>query len=224
MAGRFHKRAVVRLERFRLGLFCLHRVFFRRSGLRRRFLRRCLRGAESREDPLLDGVHVRFGLLLGRLVADDLLRRQVGRALDERKLRLRKLARFLQKVCRGSLGRVQLALLQFDLSLQRADLGAGLVLGAGKHGFLFLFRLFDHGVRHALGGQESGAHGILRRAVFLHLVDQHLELGLQGGVFFIKRGIVVGHFIEELVDHRHIVATECRLAECAAGNLLRCQH
>ena len=77
MAGRFHKRAVVRLERLCLGLFGLRRaLLFRRSGLLRLFGRGLLRrGAEGREDLFLDGVHVGLGLLLGLFAARDLLGR-----------------------------------------------------------------------------------------------------------------------------------------------------
>ena len=77
MAGRFYKRAVVRLERLYLGLLGLRRALLLcRSGLLRLFGRGLLRrGAERCEDLFLDGVHIGLGLLLGLFAARDLLGR-----------------------------------------------------------------------------------------------------------------------------------------------------
>ena len=87
-----------------------------------------------------------------------------------------------------------------------------------------LLRLLDDGVRHPLGREQRGPHGVLRGPVLLHLFHQDLQLGLQRGILFIERRVVVGELVQKLVHHSHVVAAHHHLGEGAGGNLLRCQH
>ena len=144
--------------------------------------------------------------------------------LEELHFTLVKLAHAGEEVRGLGLGGGQAALLLRDLVAQRADLAVGLAFGVFEQGLFLLLRLGDHAVCHLLRGQQRGAHGVLGRAVFLDLVHEHLHLRLERGVFLVKRGIVVGQLVKELIDHGHVVAAHDGLGECVVGNLLRCQH
>ncbi|MPN50700.1 hypothetical protein SDC9_198332 [bioreactor metagenome] len=110
------------------------------------------------------------------------------------------------------------------MSLEFVYLSASVALGIGDELLFFLLRFFYHGVCHFLSGEQSGAHSVLGGAVLLDLVDEHLHLGLERGVFFEKSGIVLGQLVEKFVDHGHVIAAHDGFLKYVGGNFLRCKH
>ena len=112
------------------------------------------------------------------------------------------------------------------LLLQLGHLPVGLLLGVREHLVPLGLCVGDHLGCHPLGRQQGGAHGVLGGPILLHLLRQHLQLGLQGGVVLIQGGIILRQRIQKLVHGGHAVAVVeagC-LGERLFGNFLRCKH
>ena len=166
-----------RLRRFRLGL--------RRVAV----LRRCF--AERGHDTVLDLLNgvLRFGFLLRQLHRGlrqliqklDLL---IAHSPDGSRELLQLLLAFPQTFLRGG-----------SLVFQAVDPQLGVDLRLRHHLIPLLFGFLHNGIRHPLSGEQGGPHGILGGAVFLHLLHQNLQLGLQSRVLFIKGGIIVRQLV-----------------------------
>ena len=122
------------------------------------------------------------------------------------------------------LGGLQAEALGLLLPADVRQLLLGLRLGVLEDLGALLLRLLHQVVRHPLGGHQGLAHGLLGGAVLLHLVHQHLHLGLQGGVLLVQGGVVHRQHVQELVHHGHVVSAERRLGKGVLRDLLRCQH
>ncbi|CAN3965751.1 signal peptidase I, partial [Dysosmobacter welbionis] len=129
----------------------------------------------------------------------------------------------------NELGQIPLALVQpllggLHLLAQLADLLPGAGLRLGQDLVPLGLCLVDDGVRHLLGGQQGGAHGVLGGTVVLHLFHQDLQLGLQRRVLLVERGVIIGELVQKLIDHGHVISAHHCLGKGVGGNFLWCQH
>ena len=128
-----------------------------------------------------------------------------------------------QEIGQAGLGHGQLVLGLRHLLLQLGHLPVGLLPGVREHLVPLGLCVGDHLGCHPLGRQQGGAHGVLGGPILLHLLRQHLQLGLQGGVVLIQGGIILRQRIQKLVHGGHAVAiveAGC-LGERLFGNFLR---
>ena len=123
----------------------------------------------------------------------------------------------------GLLGGGQAHLLVPNGLLQLGHSGLGVGLGVLHQLVALALSLSHQVVRHLLSGHQGLAHGVLGGAVLLHLLHQHLHLGLQGGVFLVEGGVIRRQDIQKFVHHRHIISVK-RLGKGVFRNFLRRKH
>ena len=188
-------------------------------GLLLRFLRLVLG-----QDVLLDAADhcIGLGSVRRRLCRDKL---QLRQRLQKGGLRLTQLVAAADEVRQLLLRHGQLLLGDALFIGQPRHLLRRLRSGLRQHRVLLGLRLLHQLGGHLLGGQQRLTHGILGGAVFLHLLRQHLQLGLQRDVFLKQCGIILRQRVQKFVHNTHAVAAaERRLGEYLLRNFLRCKH